>query len=1018
MKRELPTSAGDAPAPATAVKEDDSPGPLHAASGLVDCAHHRLIRAGGPETSAVALSGSALLAGILGGIREACFVLDREWRLIFLNDRAELVCGIRTEALGKSWWELSPALTGTAIEADCRRAMTGRVAFTFKAIFPANQRWQDVRLSPFEDGLMVFLNDVHDREIAERARRNAEDELHRAQQIARVGSWYRDLATDRIEATPELCRIFGRMVIPPFPEQIGTMYSPEAWKQLAGLRELVREGKGGDLEVPALRGDGAEIRIHTRWDPVTDADGKVVGIRGIVQDITEHHQAEEAVRQGAAELATLMESVPVPIFIAHDPGGIHLSRNRAADELLRNPADRQTGSAGPVDGWPQYLRIFQDGRELRHEEFPAERAARGEFVQDCELSLVFDDGSTREVIAHAVPLWDEAVRPRGSISVLVDETERKRLRVALEARRDELLSFVRDAPAAIAMLDRQMNYLAVSERWIADYGQGHRQLEGLNLYQIHPDLPEKWVEIHRKGLQGEIQACENDEWTRADGLTIYLRWSVSPWRDERGKIGGLMILTQDITPRMTAERALRESEERLRLALEASRLRPFAIDVPAGAADWNRIEWALMGCDPGGNQPRPESCGCRMHPEDVTMLRARWAEAQSKGEFEAEFRVLDADATVRWLAGRGRFVQPPGQLAGAPDGRRRFLGVNFDITDRKRAELVAAESRLVLDAVVGSAMDAIISTDATQRIVQFNAAAERILECAAEVAIGTPLERFIPDAFRANPSLDRVGAAPGNHRSAELVTARRAGGDPFLAEISISGGEVGGRAIRIFVLRDVSDRVRLEQEVLEVGLREQQRIGSELHDDICQRLVALEFMVSALARELAREAPDKAAQAAQAGAQVRSILNATRFLARGMASSALAADALVVAIRELLPNVRESFGIRCHYDGPESLRVHDELTSFHLLRIVQEAISNAVRHGRASEVGVSIRAEPGRGTLTIRDNGCGFPAAPSAHAGMGLRTMRYRVAQIGGKMEIRRGPERGTEVVCTFAIGG
>ena len=962
----------------------------------------------------------ALMAEVVRGMREASFVVDAGWHCTFLNERAEELCGHRDEVLGRSLWEVAPSLAGTKVEADLRRAMTERIALEFKALYPANQRWQEMRLLPVEGGLILFLHDVHDREIAEQTRLQTVSELLLAQQISRAGSWYRDFATGRIEATPELCRIFGRSSIPPFREQLGTMYGPEAWRQLAELREQAQSGKGGELEVPAIRGDGAEIWIHTRWDAVSDVGGKVVGIRGIVQDITERHQAEESERRRAAELAAIMDTVPIPVFIAHDPGCLRLSRNRAAEELLRNPCGTGSGSTGPVDNRPQYIRAFRDRRELRRDELPAERAARGEIVHDFEFSLRFDDGSVRELIAHAVPLWDEAMRPRGSIVVVVDETEQKRARAALVARWDELLSFVRDAPAAIAMFDREMNYLAASQRWIADFGRGNRRLEGLNHYQVHPDLPETWKEVHRRGLLGEPQGCENDQWTRPDGTTMWLRWNLSPWRDDQGRIGGIILLSEDITPRMAAEQALRESEERLRLGLEAGRMRSFEIHVTSGSFEWSEIESGLTGCVFAvGQAPSMSDC-CRLHPEDVAMVRARFLEARTTGEFNMEFRLLDADGTVRWLAGRGRFVQGSGHPEGPPDGAdgrlRRFLSVSFEITERKRAELAAAEGRRMLDGIVESAMDAIISTDDGQRIVQFNAAAARILGCAADVAIGTSLARFIPDVFGISPILDRPAGANGKNGSAELVTARRAGGESFLAEISTSQVEIDGRAIHIVVLRDVSSRVQLEQEVLEVGLREQQRIGRELHDDICQRMVALEFMVSALARKIAREAPASAEKAVHIGENLRRMMNATRFLARGMSSSALAADALVAAIRELLPNVRESFGIRCYYDGPEHLRVRDELASFHLHRIIQEAIGNAVRHGRASEVGVLISTGPGWGTLTIRDNGCGFPDVMSAKAGMGLRTMRYRMAQIGGTMEIRSRPIGGTDVVCTFGI--
>jgi diguanylate cyclase (GGDEF)-like protein/PAS domain S-box-containing protein len=123
----------------------------------------------------------------------------------------------------------------------------------------------------------------------------------------------------------------------------------------------------------------------------------------------------------------------------------------------------------------------------------------------------------------------------------------------------ELRLLVEQAPLSIAMFDTEMRYLAVSRRWVTEYGRGRSVLEGLCHYEVHPDLPKWWTDVHRRALTGEVVKNGEDLWVQADGSKHWLNWAVSPWRDEQGKIGGIILFAEDVTPR-------KHAEERLRLA--------------------------------------------------------------------------------------------------------------------------------------------------------------------------------------------------------------------------------------------------------------------------------------------------------------------------------------------------------------------------------------------------------------------------------------------------------------------
>jgi PAS domain S-box-containing protein len=128
---------------------------------------------------------------------------------------------------------------------------------------------------------------------------------------------------------------------------------------------------------------------------------------------------------------------------------------------------------------------------------------------------------------------------------------------------ENLRLFVDHAPAAVAMLDRDMRHVLVSNRWLEDYGLANRNITGTSHYEHFPELPERWKEAHRRALAGESLRSEEDSFVRADGRLEWLRWELLPWRTEDGEIGGIMLVSEVITRRKLAEQALLKSHEEL-----------------------------------------------------------------------------------------------------------------------------------------------------------------------------------------------------------------------------------------------------------------------------------------------------------------------------------------------------------------------------------------------------------------------------------------------------------------------
>ena len=228
----------------------------------------------------------------------------------------------------------------------------------------------------------------------------------------------------------------------------------------------------------------------------------------------------------------------------------------------------------------------------------------------------------------------------------------------------------------------------------------------------------------------------------------------------------------------------------------------------------------------------------------------------------------------------------------------------------------------------------------------------------------------------------------------------------------IVGGD-GTAYGRVWFFRDVTERRRLEKEILNAGERERQIVGQELHDDLCQQLSGIACLARVLQQRLTAHSADEAADAAHILELVGRANSCARNLSRGLQPVTLAADGLVSALQDLCSHAEAVFKVPCQLcpdAGP--LSFGDPAVPTHLYRIAQEAISNSVKHARANTISVDLVAAGDRLILSVEDDGVGIPATPSRD-GLGLHTMRHRASMIGASLSIERGTDGGTTVTCS-----
>ena len=331
------------------------------------------------------------------------------------------------------------------------------------------------------------------------------------------------------------------------------------------------------------------------------------------------------------------------------------------------------------------------------------------------------------------------------------------------------------------------------------------------------------------------------------------------------------------------------------------------------------------------------------------------------------------------------------------------------------------DSEARLRAVVDSAVEGIITIDERGTVESINPSACRLFGYTPEEVAGRNVNILMPEPYHGRHdeymrSYLRTGRAKIIGIGREVV-GKRKDGSTFPLYLSVSEFRVSGRRMFTGVVRDISDRRRLEREVLEVGSQEQRRIGQDLHDGLCQHLTGVAFALEVLGNKLgARSAPETPG-IRKISELVDQAISQARELARGLQPVMLESVGLVAALEELARKAEGMFRISCLLvcDGP--VLVHDNVTATHLYRITQEAISNAVKHGKAKTVVIDLSAGPGELTLTITDDGVGLGNAPGDGKGIGLQTMEYRARLIGGTFDVRAGETgTGTSVVCTVPL--
>jgi PAS domain S-box-containing protein len=451
------------------------------------------------------------------------------------------------------------------------------------------------------------------------------------------------------------------------------------------------------------------------------------GIAIFFSNITERKTREAELKRLQTTLAALVEGATDVIFVKDREGRYVIANQAMADLLGCGVADIIGHQDGDLFAAELATRFHADD----------ERVRAGGRVESFEESVVSAGGRLDYLTTKGPLVIDGEVE--GVFGIARDITARKRGEAALFESEARLRLFIDHAPAALAMLDRQLRYLAVSQRWLKDYQLEGQVLLGRSHYDVFPQLPESWREVHRRCLGGEVVRADEERFVRADGSVRWLRWEVRPWLLADGGVGGIVIFTEDITERRQAQEALQQSQARLLEAQQLARLGNWELDLETDTLTWSDEIFRIFEIDKARFPATYEAFLDAVHPEDREAVDSAYRQSVESGEpYDITHRLLLPGGHIKFVHEIGRtFVDDAGRPV-------RSAGTVQDVTERKLAEARARQNEILLDSVFQALPDLFFLMDPDGTIRDYRSRRSADLYVPPEAFLNRRMQDVLP----------------------------------------------------------------------------------------------------------------------------------------------------------------------------------------------------------------------------------------------------------------------------------
>jgi PAS domain S-box-containing protein len=524
------------------------------------------------------------------------------------------------------------------------------------------------------------------------------------------------------------------------------------------------------------------------------------------------------------------------------------------------------------------------------------------------------------------------------------------------------------------------------------------------LGQFTPESRQRFHEAWSEAESGDGQIDIEAEITTLKSRRIWIR-IIGHFEKVDGRVVRAYGSVQNIQAQKLAQMTLENSTGWLKLSMNMAHMHGWR---------WNKatdsFEFAITDrtkIDLPTTFPNMCELTARLHPKDrMPLSQAIENSFSSRSDLHTEFRLKLDGGSYRSYATIARPVFDP---AGVPQG---FVGVTQDVTARRESEAKLRRSEQLLRTTTANTADTLMLVDTELRIKFIN---RGVRGMSIDDIVGCDISAVLPEAARG------VVVAKLRHvlNTGETTTyefeSRENGGEPqhFENRAVLVQHDGIGTGISISVT-NITERKRLEQEILDISNRERQTIGRDLHDGLGQELTGVALMLRGLATRFQHQFPEGVEGINEIVGLVNQSIETARSLARGLLPVRTDSGGLPFALRELAARSRDLYGLVVNFRAEVRPEVAlSEARASHLYRIAQEALTNAARHGRASKIDILLTVTKDVFLLRITDDGSGIGNSSKPVAGMGLKIMRYRAGMIGAKIEIGPNDPSGTMVRVT-----
>ncbi|HET6487986.1 MAG TPA: PAS domain-containing protein, partial [Spirochaetia bacterium] len=657
---------------------------------------------------------------------------------------------------------------------------------------------------------------------------------------------------------------------------------------------------------------------------------------------SERQRAQSREKESARILANLIESTTDAFFVKDRDLRMVLCNSVQAAFVGKQPAELY-GKSDLESGWDSDQVKGNPQRGIRGWEQDDRAALAGRTVRSVEQ--VTGSGEVRYLDTLKVPLRDERGDVVGVIGLSRDITDRKRMEEDLRESQERLRQIFEHAPVAIAVLDRDMRYLMVSRRWLTDFGLTQAEVVGRSHYEMFPDIPERWKEIHRRCLAGATESADEDPFPRADGTVEWVKWEIRPWFTQTKEIGGIYIFSENLTQRRQLQQILQKERSMLLTLVNGLPDRIFAKDRESRFILANQAAASSMGVgEPSDLLGKTDHDFLDAAVADPFRAMEKRIVEEGRGLINFEESGRNASGTFWTLTTKLPFRDESGRIAG-------LVGIGRDITEQKLASQKLAEQAALLDITA----DAVLVRDLDDRIVYWNRGAERMYGWPRQEALGKRVAELIgedmPDLASAHRQVLERGSWEGEFRR----KTREGRILRIEARWNLLRDEAGAPKGILSVNTDVTERRAIQAQFFRVQRLESLGtlaggIAHDLNNVLAPILMGIEGLSLRHQDDDNRRITDIMRSAAQRGAGViRQILS----FARG-ASGERAEVQLRHVVSEIEDMIRETF--------PRSIEIRSEVT-----KDLSPVLADATQmHQVLMNLCVNARdAMPGGGTLFL-----------------------------------------------------